>query len=113
MKAFRFQRKNGTSTIFGRTIGLVGVGVVVLLLWLAADPEAHEHFHHDAGQEDHHCVITDFAIGEGFYLAPSIAVRPVAAVFGSVSFEVPGALREPVDYALPPSCGPPSHGLIG
>jgi hypothetical protein len=83
----------------------------MLLAWLAADPQAHEYFHHDAGHEDHHCAITDFALGEGFYLPPVIGVRPVVTVFESVSFDALETLRERVDYALLPSCGPPFNGL--
>ena len=76
---FRFQKKDGHSSIAGRAVGTAAVLLVALLVWLSADPEAHERFHHDAGAEDHHCVITDFATGEGFYLAPQIDLRPAAA----------------------------------
>lgn len=111
MKTMRFQDRKGRSSIFGRTIGTVAISLVMLLAWLAADPEAHEHFHHDAAHEDHHCAITDFALGEGFYLPPAIGVRPAVATVEPVAVEAEDTPREPVHYALLPSCGPPFNGL--
>lgn len=108
LKAMRFQDGGGRATAFARGVGLAAISLVLLLVWLAADPQAHEHFHHDAGHEDHRCVITDFALGEGFYLLPAMEVRPVVVAVEWVAFEAVDSPREAVDYALLPSCGPPS-----
>jgi len=112
MRVFRFQGNDGNSSIVAKTVGVLAVSIVAVLVWLSADPEAHEYFHHDAGHEEHHCVITSFAIGEGFYLAPKIAARPAAAVFAAVHLDAGETLREPVAYFLLPICGPPLNGLI-
>lgn len=85
--------------------------MVAVLVWLSADPEAHEYFHRDAGHGEHHCVITSFAIGEGYFLAPKIAARPAVAVFEAVHLDAREVFRERVDYVLLPICGPPLNGL--
>lgn len=113
MSVSGFRRINGESSALARTVGLLAVLLVMLLVWLSADPEAHEHFHHDADEADHHCAITEFALGEGYYLAPLIVVPPVPWRFEAVRFEAVEVLREPVDYALLPICGPPLSGLTG
>ena len=108
----QFRRPDGSSAILARMAGAVAILLLALLVYLSADPEAHERFHHDAGHEDHHCVITDFATGEAFYLAPRFEVRPAVGVFFEVvPCEASDLLQEPVDYVLLPTCGPPSRGL--
>lgn len=109
----RFQQRNGSSTLAARITGGVAMLLIAVLVWLSADPEAHERFHHDADHEDHHCVVTDFAMGEGYYVAPRIVVAPAGMVFEVVRFTVVEALREPVDYRLLPICGPPGRAVIG
>jgi hypothetical protein len=110
MNASRFQDRKGRISIFGRTIVLAAVSLVMLLMWLSADPEAHEHFHHDADKGDHHCVVTEFAVGSGHYVVPAVVVPPIEAGFGLVHFSADEVIRETVDYVLLPICGPPSLG---
>ncbi|HEY3756971.1 MAG TPA: hypothetical protein VGL42_12540 [Opitutaceae bacterium] len=107
LKAFRFQRRDGTSTVAARVTGVAAVLLIGVLLWLSADPEAHERFHHDAGHEDHHCVVTDFAMGEGYFVAPTVVVAPVKRVFGVVQIAAVEAARVAADVRLEPSRGPP------
>jgi hypothetical protein len=111
MKAFSFQSRNGTLSPLSKTIAAGAASIVLLLVWLSADPEAHEHFHHDAAKGEHQCVVTEFASGEGYYMVPEIAVPPVEAVFGAAHFSAADTLREAVDYVLLPTCGPPSRAL--
>ena len=111
MKECRFQRKDGSSSIVAKTVGILAVLMVLVLVWLSADPAAHEYFHHDAGLDEHHCVVTSFATGEGFYLVPQTTVRPAVAVFAIVHFDAGEILHKPVDYVLLPICGPPFNGL--
>ncbi len=85
----------------------LGVAAVMLLVWLGVDPEAHEHFHADAGLGDHHCVITDFAAGEGYFLVPRMLTPPVGVVYETLSRSVREASPGRVDYALLPARGPP------
>jgi hypothetical protein len=109
MNPFRFLRNDGSTSPLARITGLVGILLVGLLVWLSADPEAHERFHPDAGKEDHHCVVTEFAAGEAYYLAPVIELRPTEALLYEVARSAPKeVLREPVAYVLLPTCGPPS-----
>jgi hypothetical protein len=111
MNPFRFQRQDGSSSCFGRTTAVAGLLLVALLAYLSADPEAHERFHHDAGKDDHHCVVTDFAAGEAFFLAPRLTVRPaVTPLYEIVRGEAPEFFPRPVAFALLPSCGPPPPG---
>lgn len=109
----RFQQRNGSSTPAARITGSVAMVLIAVLVWLSADPEAHERFHHDADHEDHHCVVTDYAMGEGYYVAPRFVVAPAEMVFEIVRFTAVEALREPVDYLLLPICGPPGRAVIG
>lgn len=108
MRFLRFQRRDGGSTAAARVTGAVGMALMAILVWLSADPAAHERFHHDAGHEDHHCVVTDFAMGQGFYVAPRIVVAPAPMVFAVVRFAAVQAPRTPVEYRLLPICGPPA-----
>jgi hypothetical protein len=110
MKPIRFQDRKGRISIFGRTIGLAAISLVMLLGWLAADPEAHELFHHDADKGEHHCVVTEFAFGEGFYVLPAVFAPPAEADFWNAYFSVKETVWEAVDYVLLPTCGPPSGG---
>jgi hypothetical protein len=111
MKALKFHRRDGTVSTLARAVAAGAVSIVLLLVWLSADPEAHEHFHHDSGGSEHQCVVTQFAIGEGYYIVPQVSVPPVEAGFGPAHFSADEALREEVDYVLLPTCGPPSGGM--
>jgi hypothetical protein len=111
LNSLRFLRHGGKVSVLARIVGHVASALILLLVWLGADPEAHEHFHHDADQGEHHCVITEYAAGEGFYVVPQVSIPPVEAVFGFAHFSAEEPLRESVDYVLLPTCGPPSGGL--
>jgi len=111
MNPFRFQRQDGSSSATARAVGVAAMLLVGLLAYLSANPEAHERFHHDAGHSDHHCVVTEFAAGEAFYIAPVLTLRPTLAVlFETAPAEAEDFLREPVAYVLQPICGPPGRG---
>jgi hypothetical protein len=107
MKILSLTRRNGRSTLFGAAAAAVSAGLLGLLIYLGADPEAHERFHHDANQGDHECVITAFAAGEAYYLAPVIEVRPQAELILSTAPVAQSRLRESPSFRLLPSCGPP------
>ncbi len=108
MKFLSFTRRNGRSTLFGRTMSVVSAGLLGLLIYLSADPEAHERFHHDADQGDHECVITAFAAGEAYYVAPVIEVRPQADLFVATNQVVESRRHGTPPFRLLPSCGPPA-----
>ncbi len=45
---------------------LLGIVLALSVVWIGAlhyAPAAHEHLHHDAHDEDHHCVVEIFADG--------------------------------------------------
>jgi len=107
MIPFQFQRKDGSSTIAAQALGAAAILLVVLLTYLSVDPEAHEHFHHDADGPNHHCVITAFAAGEAWVLAGSLVVRPVIAEFSQVQWQAAESLRGRVAQGPVAICGPP------
>jgi hypothetical protein len=108
MKHLRFTLRKGGSSRLGKVVGVAAVLLVGLLGFLAADPEAHEFFHTDAGQCDHECVVTAFAAGEGLSVVPPIEIRPTSVVVQRVHFEARESLVESPGYLLLPICGPPS-----
>jgi len=108
MISLRFQRKDGSSTIAARALGTAAIFLVVLLTYLSVDPEAHEHFHHDADGANHHCIITAFAAGEAWVLAGGLVVHPAIAVFSQVQWQTAESLRGRVAHGPVAICGPPS-----
>jgi hypothetical protein len=112
MKPLRFQHKKGGLTLFGQAVSVAAVLLIGLVSYLTASPQAHEFFHHDAGHEEHQCVVTSFAAGEGLFLAPQIELRPTAVVVEWVHFASTEVLRDKVANLLPPVCGPPARSLI-
>jgi hypothetical protein len=111
MKPFRFQHKKGSLSLFGKAVSVAAVLLIGLVAYLASSPEAHEFFHPDAGHEDHECVVTSFAAGEGLYLAPQIDLQPATVVVQWVHFEAVEVLRNSSVCLLPPVCGPPVRSL--
>jgi hypothetical protein len=107
MRLFRFHRSDGSSSIASRAIGTAAVLLIALLVYLAADPEAHERFHHDADESDHHCVVTEFAAGEALVLTVALVVQPLVLRFVRIHWVQIPALHATVDLLLQPSCGPP------
>jgi hypothetical protein len=86
----------------GQLLLLAGV------LWLAADHEAHERFHPDAGKADHECAVTLLAHGktDASVAPPVVIVAPQTFFF----LPLPGPLAVPVsspEHLLPFACGPP------
>ncbi|MSU67520.1 MAG: hypothetical protein EXS40_02945 [Opitutaceae bacterium] len=114
-------------TLLGRGVACLAVGLLGLLVWLAADPEAHEFFHPPqvacaacghahaaplpepapADEGDHHCIVTDFAAGctdlAVFAVFAFAGLRLAARGVSAVSFVAPRAPR----HRHAPSCGPP------
>jgi len=111
MQAFRFQREDGSTSFIAKAVSAAGALLMILLVWLSADPSAHAYFHHDAGREDHHCAVTDFARGEAYYLAPVALIPPAETSFKRIHFEVVVLRPQPAAYLLLPICGPPLSGL--
>jgi hypothetical protein len=105
--AIRFHRRDGTSSIFTRSVAAASIALVALLAYLSVDLEAHERLHHDADSPDHHCVISAYAAGEALFLAATVVVPPPVESFTSVQWRSAESLRQPVDLVLMPSCGPP------
>ena len=111
MMWFRFQKRSGSVSPFARVVSTAAISIVLLLVWFAADPQAHEHFHHDADTGQHQCVVTEFAAGEGYYILPQIAGPPVESDFGVVRLCAEETIRQTVAFVLLPICGPPSDGM--
>jgi hypothetical protein len=109
MRILSFHRRNGRCTPFGRATGVLCASLVGLLIYLSADPEAHEQFHRDADQGDHACVVTAFAAGEAYYVAPVIEVRPQAVPVVHVAAAARSRPLESPRFLLPPACGPPAR----
>src|SRR5579871_3095211 len=105
MQAFRFQREDGCASLTAKAVSAAGALLMILLVWLSADPSAHEYFHHDAGHDDHHCAVTDFARGEAYYLAPVVLIPPAETSFARVHVEAVVICPPPAAYLLLPSCG--------
>jgi hypothetical protein len=78
----------------GRTVTTVLSAVLVLqlliLLALAASPGLHEALHHDCGQPDHDCLVTNFVKGQ---LGESVLLPPVIFF---LLFVICAACRPPV-----------------
>ena len=110
MQAPRLQGKDGRSSPLAVAAAVMALISVMVLIWLSADPEAHERFHHGASHEGHHCIVTEFSVGEAYYLAPDIVVRPRLANFDRNPRERRVTMRETVEFTLLPSCGPPVLG---
>jgi hypothetical protein len=128
----------GTSrrpTLVGQAVGWLGVGLIGLLTWLAADPKAHEFFHpdsaghsacahrghagcaHDSAADPggstthdvHQCIVSAFAAGATDLL--------VVAIFVLVGLQLAGRLapapaliaRAAPHFRHAPSCGPPAR----
>jgi len=113
----RFQHSSspGRLTLLGQVAAWFAVALLGLLMWFAADPEAHEIFHPDAaghsGGEAHHCVVTDFTTGctdlailAVFVLVGLRLIVRIAPVIDSVARTTPR-------HKHAPSCGPPVAGL--
>jgi hypothetical protein len=99
--------KSGKISLVNQTAAAVALFAIVVLMWLSADPGAHERFHPSAGQEDHHCVVTEFVIGGAYFIAPCIVREPDTLSFGRIACEAVECLPGQVDYRLLPICGPP------
>ncbi len=111
MRPLRFQHKDGSASLVGKTVSVLAVLLIATVMYLSASPEAHEFFHHDANHEDHECVVTAFAAGEAFYVAPQIVVQPTTVVVERVELAAVGIAGETPAGLLPPVCGPPAHSL--
>jgi hypothetical protein len=81
---------------------LAAISSVMLLVWFAGDPDAHEHFPHDSGKCDHQCVVKEFANGSGYYIAPAAAVSPEEAAIGPVRYSADERIRKTVECVLRP-----------
>ena len=108
MSTLRFQRPDGALSPVGRATGLLAVWVVTLLAYLAADPAAHEFFHHDADQAGHACVVTVFAHGEGLYVPPRVVPRPDRRMIAGILAPAAPAPAQAAARRLQPSRGPPA-----
>ncbi|HEY2329931.1 MAG TPA: hypothetical protein VGI63_08990 [Verrucomicrobiae bacterium] len=95
----------------GKTaVSVLLVGVVVLLLAMAASPALHKAIHHDADKSDHDCAATMFAHGK-----MDSATIEVPAVIPTVSIEVTSqfvfSVFSPAIENLPAGRAPPSFLL--
>lgn len=64
-----------TSTpIWQRLVALMVLGHFCLAVAMAASPDLHEHFHHDAGHPDHQCAVTQMDEGD---LSDGLPVEPL------------------------------------
>lgn len=111
MRALRFHRSDGTSSIALRVAGVAAMLLIALLAYLSVDPEAHERFHHDADEPGHHCVVTEFAAGEALVLTVACLLLPLLARFGRVQWPQSEVWHAAADLALQPSCGPPAVSI--
>jgi hypothetical protein len=105
----RLVKRNGQLTLLAQGVSLLAVLLVGVLGYLSVNPQAHEFFHHGAGQGDHECVVTAFAAGEGLYVAPQVVPRPDRLVVERVAVIAREISRQSPDDRLPPACGPPAH----
>ena len=78
-----------------------------LLLFLAADAQAHAALHPEAAQPGHECVLTLLTEGKVSVAGETVEVsRPDLVASDSVPF-FPGVVLPGPAHLLPPSCGPP------
>jgi hypothetical protein len=106
-----------------RFTAAVGVALVLLLTWLAADPTAHRALHagehdgcshaHDAAEaggaqtDEHGCVIAKFAHGQVEALVPPVVwAAPLAVEIATSERADQQVCLSPL-HRLPPGCGPP------
>lgn len=108
MNPFHFPAARGRLSRLERGVALLGAGLILLLGILAVDPGVHEFFHKEAGHLGHDCVVTDFAAGDGVFLAPVIDLRPRSIATVTVNLPARGVWRSRGELRLPPACGPPA-----
>lgn len=77
------------------------------LLWLMADPHAHEELHHDADKSAHECAVTWFAQGklDAASAAPTVIAAP--ELFSFLPAQRPVTVETTPAHLLPFACGPP------
>lgn len=88
-------------------LGLLLVFLVLLLDLLAAAPSLHEWFHPDAGQADHHCVVTLFTHGKVDTASVDVPV-PVPVTFVATVPTVEICCFRPAIEHLPAGRAPPA-----
>lgn len=108
MRSLSLRQKNGALSLLAKMVSVSAILFVGLLAYLSTNPEAHEFFHSDSDHADHQCVVTEFAAGEGLYLAPEIVFQPTAITVQCGHFSAREIRLELFDDLLPPVCGPPS-----
>ena len=111
MKPLSFQKKNGTLSQAGKAVSVLAVLLIAVVMYLSANPEAHEFFHKDADHADHECVVTAFAAGEGLFTAPQIVVQPESLAIQRMDVVAKEVAQEALRNLLPPVCGPPARSL--
>lgn len=83
--------------------------LVLILVVLAASPEAHHWLHSDSDQADHDCAVVLFAHGLAATLA-EIVLTLVAWRLLSLIGQAGASLRLSVPpHFLPPACAPPAR----
>lgn len=96
-----------TLTAFGRLVAGMALALVAVVIVAAASPEVHSGLHADAGDEGHHCAITDYAAGESYSPVTPIAVAPAAMTIAVLARAGTVAPAPAAHYRLRPACGPP------
>lgn len=103
----RPRRKRDGLSPWENVVACLCVALVIALAALSVSPQAHGFFHNAEADADHECVITDFAAGEGFFLAPLVVLRPELMKLGVIEREACLSPIPRVPFHSPPSCGPP------
>jgi hypothetical protein len=109
----RFITLRGVVTPVGRTLAALMIGLILLLVIGGASPEVHDHVcsHHQGDAGTDHCVINAFAGGEGYAAPMPVIVAPFVGRVETTLVAVVHREFHPVDFELPPVCGPPVAAL--
>ncbi|HWF19966.1 MAG TPA: hypothetical protein VG754_11900 [Verrucomicrobiae bacterium] len=89
-----------------KAVSLLFLALFLFLQTLAAVPGLHRHFHHDADQADHQCVVTLLLQGNLEAASSFVSVMLPAAQVSVIPLR-PAFIRVAIDYRLLPGRAPP------
>jgi hypothetical protein len=93
---------------FRRCLAAGAAALVLLLTFLSASPEAHEHLHEDADHAEHSCAVVLFAHGLTFVLEVISARAPATAWNAFVALPDRELFLTAAPHLHPPERGPPA-----
>ncbi|MDB6015607.1 MAG: hypothetical protein JWR19_96 [Pedosphaera sp.] len=101
-------RKFFNQSKFGKAASAALLACLVLFIsTLAASSSLHKFIHADAGDSDHHCVITLFQQGQVNSVVGMPILAGIITLFGGIALLAETFLLTSTDYRFSPSRAPP------